>query len=224
MASSGEKSAEHCNGDVFVNCPFDDEYRPCFEALLFAIAISGYRVRCALEENDSGDIRFDKLCRLISSSDDSIHDLSRTGLGVHGYPRFNMPFELGLVMGARRFGDGRHRRKRACIMVSREHVMPRFLSDLAGNDARVHGDDPNEIIRVVRSHLHKSPEGTTLPGAAHIIALFEQFKRDLPFLAERARLTMPEIHPRLAYRNFMDVLEAFCSAAPLMAASMSRRR
>lgn len=210
------------NRDVFVNCPFDDEYLPCFESLLFAISISGYRVRCALEENDSGDIRFDKLCRLIATSDDSIHDLSRTQLGAHGYPRFNMPFELGLAMGARRFGDRRQRRKRACIMVSREHVMPRFLSDLAGNDARVHADDPNEIIRVIRSHLHRSPEGTILPGAAHMIALFDQFKRDLPFLADLAKLTIQEVHPRLAYRNFMDVLDAFCGAAPLIAAPRSK--
>ena len=62
------------NGDVFINCPFDDTYLPCFEALLFAITISGYRVRCALEENDSGDIRFDKLQRLIADSDHTIHD------------------------------------------------------------------------------------------------------------------------------------------------------
>lgn len=224
MASADDRSHARSNRDVFVNCPFDDEYLPCFEGLLFAITISGYRVRCALEENDSGDIRFDKLCRLISISGDSIHDLSRTGVGAHGLPRFNMPFELGLTMGARRFGDERQRSKRACIMVSREHVMPRFLSDLAGNDARVHGDDPHEVIRIVRSHLHKAPGGTALPGAAHMIVLFERFRLDLPLLAERAKLTMDEVHPRLAYRNFMDVLEAFCSTVPLVAAGSIRAR
>ena len=31
-------------GHVFVNCPFDDDYVPCFEALLFAITVCGYRV------------------------------------------------------------------------------------------------------------------------------------------------------------------------------------
>lgn len=135
------------NGDVFVNCPFDDDYVPCFEALLFAITIAGYRVRCALEDNDGGDIRFDKLRRLIADCDHTVHDLSRTQVNAHGLPRFNMPFELGLMMGARHFGRGRQRSKRACIMVAQDHVLPRYLSDLAGNDPVAHQDDPREIVR-----------------------------------------------------------------------------
>ena len=47
---------------VFINCPFDAEFRPSFEALLFAITASGYRPCCALEENDKGDIRFGLDC------------------------------------------------------------------------------------------------------------------------------------------------------------------
>ena len=31
--------------------------------------IGGYEPRCALEDSDAGDIRFDKLCRLIAESD-----------------------------------------------------------------------------------------------------------------------------------------------------------
>jgi hypothetical protein len=59
------------NVDVFINCPFDAEYRPAFEALIFAITASGYQVRCALEEDNSADIRHEKLCRLIRESDRS---------------------------------------------------------------------------------------------------------------------------------------------------------
>jgi hypothetical protein len=69
--------------DVFVNCPFDSEYRPAFEALIFTITASGYNVRCALEEDDSANIRHDKLCRLIRESDRSIHDLSHDRAGQH---------------------------------------------------------------------------------------------------------------------------------------------
>jgi hypothetical protein len=50
---------------VFINVPFDDEFATLFEALVFTVTACGYRVRCALEENDSGDIRLDKLARLI---------------------------------------------------------------------------------------------------------------------------------------------------------------
>ena len=153
---------------MFVNCPFDDDYLPCFEALLFSITICGYRVRCALEENDGGDIRFDKLQRLIADSDHTIHDLSRTQVNALGLPRFNMPFELGLMMGAKHFGAGRQRTKRACILVARDHTLPRYLSDLAGNDPAVHHDDPRKVIRIVRDHLHAAPDGhAAARGGAH---------------------------------------------------------
>ena len=54
--------------NVFVNVPFDEAYGPLFEALVFAITACGYRVRCALEDDDSGDIRLDRLVRLIQES------------------------------------------------------------------------------------------------------------------------------------------------------------
>src|SRR2546423_1811537 len=102
---------------VFVNAPFDPAYDPMLEALVFTICASGYRARCALEENDSGDIRLDKLVRLIGESTRSVHDLSRIRPLEDGkdLPRFNMPFELGMAMGARRFGPS-HRNDNIQIM------------------------------------------------------------------------------------------------------------
>ena len=197
------------NADVFINCPFDEDYRPCFEAILFTLIIAFYTPRCALEENDAGDIRFDKLCRLIAASDHSIHDLSRTESSAEGLPRFNMPFELGLMMGARRFGTGRQKAKRACIMVARNYAMPAYLSDLAGNDPLAHGGDPHAAIRIVRDALHHDPDGRPLPGAAHIGKLLDQFHADLPRLAAAARLTLDEAHPYRGYRNFMALLRTF---------------
>ena len=88
---------------VFINCPFDERYRPLFEALVFAVLVSGYKARCALEDSDGANIRFDKPRRLIAASPRSIHDLSRTEIGGNELPRFNMPFELGLAMGAKYF-------------------------------------------------------------------------------------------------------------------------
>lgn len=51
--------------NVFVNAPFDDDYAPLLDALIFTIYACGLRARCALEENDSGDIRLDKLIRIV---------------------------------------------------------------------------------------------------------------------------------------------------------------
>jgi hypothetical protein len=110
--------------NVFVNVPFDDDYAPLFDALIFTIYACGYRARCALEENDSGDIRLDKLVQLISASPRSIHDLSRVELGENELPRFNMPFELGMSLGAKRFGGRSHRTDKIKIMVAEPYKLP----------------------------------------------------------------------------------------------------
>lgn len=35
--------------NVFINCPFDKDYAPLFDAILFAIYKCGFRPRCAME-------------------------------------------------------------------------------------------------------------------------------------------------------------------------------
>ena len=88
---------------VFINCPFDPEYRPIFEAVVFAVHRCGFVARCALEDGDSDVVRIAKILRMIRDCALGIHDLSR--VDAQGkLPRFNMPFELGLFMGARQFG------------------------------------------------------------------------------------------------------------------------
>jgi hypothetical protein len=198
---------------VFINCPFDTEFKPCFEALIFTVLASGYRVRCALEDSNSGDIRFDKLCRLIEACDKSIHDLSRVELNPSGLPRFNMPFEFGLFLGAHRFGGKRHKSKTALAMVAAPYKLPIYLSDIAGNDPAAHGDDPTEVIRIVRKFLHVRPDGNQLPGAAHIRDTFAQFKSELPNLAAALNIAEDEIDPFRDYRDFIAILQAFLLAS-----------
>lgn len=44
---------------VFINCPFDDQYRPMLFAAVFAILDCGYQPRCAQEVEDGGDVRIE---------------------------------------------------------------------------------------------------------------------------------------------------------------------
>jgi hypothetical protein len=201
------------NADVFVNCPFDVEYRAAFEALIFTITASGYNVRCALEEGDSANIRHDKLCLLIKESDRSIHDLSRVQLGKNNLPRFNMPYELGLTHGAIKFGGRRQRAKTACIMVAEPFAMPAYISDLAGNDPYPHHNDPARIIRIVRNYLHATPDGQMLPGGASLFARFERFKSDLPRIAASFDIGKDDIDPYESYRSYLVLLTSFMTEA-----------
>ncbi|MEQ1612932.1 MAG: hypothetical protein ABL904_09265 [Hyphomicrobiaceae bacterium] len=199
--------------DVFLNCPFDEAYKSSFEAVLFTVTASGYRVRCALEENDAGDVRFDKLCRLIRESGKSIHDLSRTDLSAAGFPRFNMPFELGLFMGANRFGGPAQRKKSALIMINETYKLPIYLSDLSGNDPQSHHGNPAEIFRIVRKYLHVRPDGKPLPGATRVMEEFDRFKTSLPALAAALELTPNEIDPYHDYRDYIGLLTEFLRQA-----------
>ena len=198
---------------VFINCPFDEDYKPSFEALVFTIASSGYRVRCALDENNTADIRFNKLCRLILKSQKSIHDLSRVELGAtNNLPRFNMPFEYGLFLGAQRFGGKVHRAKTALVMVKENYRLPEYMSDVSGSDPACHHSQPLEVIRIVRNDLHAEPGGKQLPGTARIIEVFNNFKAALPALAEALHIRPDEIDAFRDYRDYLALLSEFLRA------------
>jgi hypothetical protein len=90
---------------VFINCPLDEAYQPIFQALVFAIHDCGFTARCALEADNGGEVRIEKIARIIRSCQHGIHDVSRTEPdATNRLPRFNMPLELGLFLGARLFG------------------------------------------------------------------------------------------------------------------------
>ncbi len=91
---------------VFINCPFSADYAEKFNAITFTVIRSGFTPRCAREADDAGEIRFEKICRIIRDCGQGVHDISRTEPDPHsGLPRFNMPLELGLFLGARKFGN-----------------------------------------------------------------------------------------------------------------------
>lgn len=101
------------NDRIFINCPFDAEYMPLLQAIVFGIYRCGFYPVCALEEDDGTDSRLDKIERCIESCRYGIHDISRTETNTNKYPRFNMPFEIGLFFGAKRYGNKDQRNKNA---------------------------------------------------------------------------------------------------------------
>jgi hypothetical protein len=190
--------------NVFINCPFDEDYRPCFEALVFAVSVSGYKARCALEDADAATLRFEKLRRLIGECPRSIHDLSRIEISKDALPRFNMPFELGLAMGAKHFGGSKRRSNSALIMVAKDYILSSYLSDLGGNDPVSHNGSSDRVISAVTAYLHSTPAGVLLPGPKAIIKRFGRFKDRLPALAN-----VLHRHPYKHYRAFLALMNDF---------------
>jgi hypothetical protein len=176
---------------VFLNVPFDARYRRLFDALVFAVHDCGFIARSALEVDDSGQARVDKILDIIESSKFGIHDISRAGIDRKTkLPRFNMPLELGFFLGAKRFGSARDREKR-CLVLDRDRDRYRyrnFCSDISGQDIRAHRDDPVEAIRAVRNWLSTHRSGVIIPGGKMIADRYEAFRVQLPLQAKGAKL------------------------------------
>jgi hypothetical protein len=81
---------------VFVNVPFDRKYSRLSDAVIFAIYDCGFVARSALEIEDSGQARVEKILDIIEQSKFGVHDISRAGIDRNTkLARFNMPLELG---------------------------------------------------------------------------------------------------------------------------------
>jgi hypothetical protein len=161
---------------VFINCPFDKDYEPILQAVLFCVLYLGLHPRIATESNDSGQARLTKIIELIHSSKFSIHDLSRVEATAAGELfRLNMPFELGVDYGCRQFcGDGRGA-KIMLILEGKPYQHHAALSDLSGCDAASHSGDFQKAVRKVRNWLI-SEAGLQPVGAAKILGAYADFQ------------------------------------------------
>lgn len=187
---------------VFVNCPFDGEFKPILRAIVFTVIASGYHPRSALDAIDGAEVRLSKIAAMIGECDWGIHDLSRVEVEDGGVPRFNMPMELGIHLGARLFGEGRHRRKRALILEAQPHRYDAALSDISGQDIEVHDKDPDQAIRCVRNWLsdHRPRNAVPLPGVAAMQADYRLFRDEIGALLEARRLDPLD---ELSHSDFM---------------------
>jgi hypothetical protein len=188
---------------VFVNCPFENEYQNLFRAIVFTIFRCGFRARCALEVIDGGEVRIDKIIRIIRECPYGVHDISRTELNAAGLPRFNMPFELGLFLGAKRFGDRPQRAKKTLVMDTEPYRYQAYLSDIGGQDIAAHGGDVAEVIRSVRDFLNEPRiHGSPLPSANVIAESYRDFLGALEKLCE-AEGQKPQTLPYSDYEWFV---------------------
>ena len=161
--------------NVFVNCPFDQQYLPLLRPLLFTIVYLGLKPRIALEAMDAGQARLDKIVGLIGESKFGIHDLSRIEATQPGELfRLNMPFELGIDFGCRLFGRGRQKEKKTLVLEAEAYRYKAALSDLSGADIESHANEPYRVIGVVRNWL-KNVSLREAAGAARIASAFSDF-------------------------------------------------
>jgi hypothetical protein len=180
-------------GSVFVNCPFDASYKGLFDTIVFTIFDCGFKPRCAKEIIDSGEVRIDKIQRIIGECKFGIHDISRVELNENNLPRFNMPLELGLFLGAKKYSSGAQKDKVCLIFDTEKYRYQQFISDIAGQDIEAHGNDVETCIRIVRKWLNDASGRKTLPGYKAIYSRYRLFKKELPEICKELQVDLDEI-------------------------------
>ncbi|MEN3329714.1 MAG: hypothetical protein V7638_4521 [Acidobacteriota bacterium] len=166
-----------------INCPFDSAYDPLLRGLIFAVRHMSMEPKSALDSSDGGQPRFDKILALIENCKYSIHDISRTEVDPnHNLPRFNVPFELGLDLGCKRYGKRHHKQKTTLLLDIERYRYRAFISDIAGFDIEEHNGSVAKAITVVRNWLRHTSDTIKfeVPSGGVIYARYQAFQRYLP--------------------------------------------
>ncbi len=168
---------------VFINCPFDADYAPLFDAIVFSAVCCGFMPRSALESGTVSEPRLHRILRAMFNSKYSIHDLSRcVGEGSGNTARFNMPLELGMAM-ARRFLDGGDGHD-WLVLVPKGHAYTRFVSDLAGYDPVSHNGSIPGVVMAVMSWLAIRVDAEPLAEHQEVLQLLPAFQQSKAALDE----------------------------------------
>ncbi len=188
------KTPANYDRSVFINCPFDTAYESMLEAIVFATMFCRCVARCALEIDDGSEVRIEKIVRIVEQCRLGIHDLSRTELDPeHALPRFNMPFELGLFMGAKRFGTRSQKQKSILILDTERFRYQKFLSDIAGQDIKAHDGTIKKAVGHVRNWLASNLEINDLPGQDAVMSAHARFRSELPAMCQKKRMNPAQL-------------------------------
>jgi hypothetical protein len=73
--------------------------------------------------------------------------------------------------------NGRHRSKRCLVLDRERYRFQKFISDIAGQDIKAHGNSPEIVVRTVRDWLRDAIGQKTMPGGSHVWARYNNPRR-----------------------------------------------
>ncbi len=118
-------------------------------------------------------------------------------LNPNGLPRLKMALELGLFLGAQRFGGDRHTAKHCLILDTEPYRFQEFISDLAGRDGVRYYQTVEELISRVaeflRLHARNLKPAKMVPGGAAVARDFSAFNLRKPTFCREIELSESEL-------------------------------
>ena len=157
---------------VFLNIPYDKRHENLYLAYIAGLSGFGLIPRATLEI-PSGERRLDRIFRLIRGCSYSLHDLSRVQLDRNSppTPRFNMPFELGLVVACAKLESRSHE---WFVFEAQRHRLSKSLSDLDGTDPHIHNGRPDDLLAALTDVFVRSKNQ---PTARELGLIFTDLKK-----------------------------------------------
>lgn len=122
-----------------------------------------------------------------------------------------MPLELGIFLGAKRFGVGRQRRKTCIILDTERFRYQKFISDIAGQDPREHKNDPLLAAKALRNFLVPHANGKSVSSARVIKRRYNDYSRELPYLCRERHWDRLE----LTFNEKVELMYRWIKATPL---------
>lgn len=193
--------------NVFINCPFDKQYKPLLNSILFTVLY--FELNPQISENtSSSEVRIEKIKNLIKTSKYAIHDISRSEPLKEGdLPRFNMPYEMGLDIGCQAFGGGKLKTKKCLILDKERYKYLQIVSDIGGQDIKDHDNDPQKLIAKLREWF-SSVLQNHLPSPSVIWDNYLEFSIDVEEQLLNEGWTIDDIG-NLPYSNYIKLANAW---------------
>ena len=115
-----------------------------------------------------------------------------------------MPLELGMFLGAKRYGNAAQKEKRLLIFDTEQYRYQKFISDLAGMDIHAHRGDPKKTIGETRDWL-VNVSRRELRSSQYLKNIYLKFREQLPAIARNAKLDAR----RLSYVDYERLLASW---------------
>ncbi len=194
--------------NVFINCAFDETFLIIFKAIIYTVHDCGFIARCALETGNGDGVRIDKIVKIIEHCRYGIHDLSCIEITADSpLPRYNMPYELGVFMGCKYYGESYQKKKDFLVLDSEPHRYKRMISDLAGYDFPAHKNDVLTVVTIVRNWLSEATS-KKLPGAIYYKERYQRFMGVLPELCHSMKADLDT----LSFRDYYALVSVWIQA------------
>lgn len=141
-----------------------------------------------------------------------MHDISCTELdAANRLPRFNMPLELGIFLGATKFGT-KNTRDKVCLVFDRDQYRyQKFISDIAGQDIESHDDKADILIEKLADWLRQhTADPASVPGGGVVVDQYKAFDAALPAILQARNLP----RSNMKYGDFTSIVKAWLLQIP----------